>query len=718
MNKQRTSKERTLFENIEHNLFEYISGKNFTPLSIEALLERLKIAPQHIEMAKAVIENLAKQGKIVLQENIIHKFSAVKPAQIETTGVISIHPRGFGFVTSKDLNTYPLDIFIPKPFIHNALEGDEVSCLIVSTESPKGPEGQILNVIKRANKEISGTIKQKLGQKEYAVFAPLHGAQKEVIMCTPKVQKLKIGTRVTLVVDDWGKEKEPVRGTIKEVLGDIEDPSIDVKAAIEEFHLHSSFPKACIVQAKEFGEKLSKKAMEGRKDLTELETITIDPTTAKDYDDALSIEKIDTSTYHLYVHIADVSYYVRKDTALDDEAYKRGNSTYFPGTCIPMLPEELSNELCSLKENVKRLSVTVEMFIGKDGQVKSYEIYRSVIKSDKRFTYIEAKEVLDGKRKSKHLPALKLMVELCEVLKALRSRRGSVDLSLPAIDLLISKDGVPTGFERVEYDITHQMVEEFMLKANEVVAFHLVNLGKPSVFRVHDKPEKENLEDFYTLARVLGFHVPKEPTTEDLQNLFTKAKETPFAYQLATNFIRSMKLAFYSDQNVGHYGLALEHYCHFTSPIRRYTDLVVHRQLFEDLPKQDLKAMSKHCSDTERKSFKAEMSVVSLKKMRFLQKLLKDDPNQLFSATISKIKPFGFFFELEFILFEGYIHVSELDDFYEYCQKRNVLVGKRGGMILSSGMACQVRIVSIDLVERNCKFELITGKKDKNKTKR
>lgn len=717
MKKIKKSPEKTLQNNLEHNLFEYISGKNFSPQSITALLLRLKIAEQHEELAVFILKKLQKEGKIVIEDDQISLPNKQKAQLKETTGIITIHPRGFGFVQSKDLANYPLDIFIPKPYIHGALEGDLVNCLIVSTDSPKGPEGHIKEILQRAHKEVTGVIKKKISQKEYAVFSPLYGTQKEVIVHTPKVMKLPIGTRLTLTVEKWGSEKEAIHGVLKEIIGDINDPTIDVESGVLEYHIHKEFPKSCIEQAKEYGTKISKKILTDRKDLTKLETFTIDPTTAKDYDDALSIEKISDSLYHLYVHIADVSYYVKKDTPLDDEAFKRGNSTYFPGKCIPMLPEELSNELCSLKENVQRLAVTVEMFIGKDGQVQSYEIYKSVIKSDKRFTYLEAKDVLDGKKKSKHLPSLKLMVELCNILKELRSKRGSIDLSLASIDLIVDPKGEVVGLEKVEYDITHQMVEEFMLKANEIVAYDLVQRQKPAVFRVHDKPEKENLEDFYTLARMLGFHLPQEPTVEDLQELFAKVKNTPYAYQLATNFIRSMKLAFYSDQNVGHYGLALVHYCHFTSPIRRYTDLIVHRQLFEDIADQDLKALSKHCSDTERKSFKAESSVVSLKKMRYLKKMLNDNPYGIYEASISKIKPFGFFFELEFILFEGYIHVSEMEDYYEYCQKRNILIGKRNGQILSQGLSVSIRIVSIDLIERICKFELVTKKNSTKKSK-
>jgi ribonuclease R len=701
-------------EALNQTIFEYISGKNFLRQSVSSLFEKLKIPPHLIELSEAVLNQLLAEKKIEIVDGFIEKPSHKIAAIVTTKGTISLHPRGFGFVTSQDLNAYPQDIFIPKPFINGAVEGDTVEVLIASTASPKGPEGQVIAVLKRANKDVAGTIKVKVSQDEYKLYAPLFGPQKEVLVRTKGKEKLQSGDRVIMEVTSWGSEKEPVVGTLKDVIGNISDPSIDIRAGILEFHLLHVFPKAAVEQAQSYGQKLSKEQTAGRKDLTKLECVTIDPTTAKDYDDALSVEKIDANLYRLWVHIADVSYYVTKDGALDDEAYKRGNSTYFPGKCVPMLPEELSNELCSLKEGVKRLAVTVEMVIGLDGQVQDYSIYRSTIKSAKRFTYEEAKEVLDGKKKSKHAPLLGLMVELCAILKRLRGQRGSLDLSMPDVDIIVDENGDPIGTHYIEYDITHQMVEEFMLKANEMVAFHLLKMGKPAVFRVHDKPEKEALEDFYALARVLGFNLPGEPSIDDMKKLFEAAKGSPYAYQLATNFIRSMKLAVYSDQNVGHYGLALEHYCHFTSPIRRYTDLVIHRLLFEDDTTSDLKLVAKHCSDTERKSFKAENSVVQLKQLRYLEKVLKNDPNAIYTAAISKVKPFGISFQLEFLLYEGFLHVSELShDYYEFVQKKNALIGERTGHTLTNGEIVNVRIVSVNLVERLCKFELVIEKKKK-----
>jgi ribonuclease R len=317
----------------------------------------------------------------------------------------------------------------------------------------------------------------------------------------------------------------------------------------------------------------------------------------------------------LGVHIADVAHYVRPGTPLDKEAIQRCNSTYFPGTCVPMLPEELSNELCSLKEGQIRLTVSVLMDFDKTGTLIKHQVVRSCIKSKKRLTYFQAKDILDGKAKSPHLKTLKSMVELCTLLKKKRYERGSIDFALPELVVVVNEKGEPEGLKKIEYDVTHQLVEEFMLKANEIVAMELHLRGKQLIYRVHEEPQEENFEDFLQLARTLGFHVPVQATSKDLQALFAEAKHTSFFQQLSVGFIRSMKLAQYSQENVGHFGLSLEHYCHFTSPIRRYSDLIIERLLFDEEPEGlDLEKIAKFCSDQERVSFRAEMSVKTLKK--------------------------------------------------------------------------------------------------------
>jgi len=380
-----------------------------------------------------------------------------------------------------------------------------------------------------------------------------------------------------------------------------------------------------------------------------------------------------------------------------------------------MLPEELSNNLCSLKEGVIRLTATVMMQFDKQGDLIASDIFRSFIKSRKRLTYGEAKKILDNKLKSPHGKAIKLMSELCLLLKKKRYERGSIDFALPELIILIDEKGYPTGVKIEEYDITHQLVEEFMLKANEIVATHFSTKNLPSMFRIHESPAEENLEDFYALARTLGFSLPNKPSAQDIQNLFTKAKETPFAPQLSVAFIRSMKLAIYSHENVGHYGLALENYCHFTSPIRRYSDLIIHRLLFDEKVPTNLEQISKECSEKERLSFKAEKSVITLKKLRLLKKYQDEDPKRIYSGAITKVKPFGFFFEVAPLQIEGFIHVSDLKhDYFEYNSKKQILCGQRTNRIITAGDPVDLFLDDIDLIQMEAKWALIQKKKKKS----
>ncbi|MES2121530.1 MAG: VacB/RNase II family 3'-5' exoribonuclease [Chlamydiota bacterium] len=534
------------------------------------------------------------------------------------SGILRMHPKGFGFVIPDNPSQCPQDIFIPKHLTDNAVDGDHVEVLInMEAVSEKGPEGKIQAVLSRARKHIAGTIRNISGKAEIMAYVPLLGNNRPVTVQASPEQHLKIGDRVIFQVDKWGNEREPTICQVSHVIGNISDPSIDVSAAVEEFDLRSLFPKKAVDQAKTYGKTVPEKEMKSRVDLTKNKCFTIDPDTAKDFDDALNVSKDRKGNFKLGVHIADVAHYVKAGTPLDQEAIARCNSTYFPGTCVPMLPEELSNELCSLKPDVIRLTVSVLMDFDKEGNLKKYEIVRSFIKSVKRFTYFEAKDILDKKNKSPHEKALHEMVELCTLLKHKRSQRGSIDFALPELVVCVNAKGEPEGMKKIEYDITHQLVEEFMLKANELVAFELAKRGKELIYRVHEVPQEENFNDFLQFARTLGFKVPIKPTSPELQALFQQAKETPYFQQLSVAFIRSMKLAQYSPDNAGHFGLALEHYCHFTSPIRRYSDLIIQRLLFDEEDKDlDLNAIAQQCSDQERVSFRAEMSVKTLKKLQ------------------------------------------------------------------------------------------------------
>lgn len=635
----------------------------------------------------------------------------ISPLKEIMTGILRVHPRGFGFVIPDHPTDCPQDVFIPKQLTDGAVDGDHVEVLInPHSNSDKGPEGKVLNILKRGRSHLAGTIRETDAEGNFLATVPILGLDKKVIV-KPQETPLKIGDRVTLRVLEWGEEKEEALCELSHKIGHISDPSCDVAAAAEEFDLLTTFPSEAVLEAKAYGTKVSKKEMDKRKDLTKLTCITIDPDTAKDFDDALSLEE-KKGNYHLGVHIADVAHYVKKDSALDIEALKRCNSTYFPGQCLPMLPEELSNHLCSLKPDVIRLSVSVLMTFDKEGNLLNYEIHRGYIKSAKRFTYGEAFEIIEGRAKSPHEKTLQKMVALCHLLKKKRSLRGSIDFALADNVIEVDKQGVPLGLKTVEYDISHQLVEEFMLKANEVVAKHLSDAGKMLVYRIHEAPSTENMQDFFSLARSLGFHLPHNPEQQDLQKLFNEAKSTPYGQQLAVGFIRSMKLATYSPENVGHYGLALEHYCHFTSPIRRYPDLVIQRLLFQEEGKVNLEQTALKCSEQERVSFRAESSVKLLKKLRLLKQHLQEDPNKKYIGIITRIKPFGVVFEVPELMLEGFLHISELeDDYFLYDQKQGVLRGKTSGKIHAVGESLQLKACSVDLILLESSWELTTRRR-------
>ena len=481
-----------------------------------------------------------------------------------------------------------------------------------------------------------------------------------------------------------------------------------MEAAIEEFGLTMDFSKETLEEAERFGKKVTAADMKNRLDCTEWECVTIDPDTARDFDDAISLTCNESGHYFLGVHIADVAHYVRQGGPLDREASQRCNSTYFPGKCVPMLPENLSNELCSLKPKVVRLTQSMLAEFTPTGDLIKFEVARTAIKSSKRFTYKEALQVIEKKKKSPFLPLLERMVQFCHVLKKKRFERGSIDFAMTDNVVKVDEKGMPLCLERVEYDITHQMIEEFMLKANELVAIHLNNLGNTLIYRIHEQPTSESFNDFYAMGRSLGFHLPAKPTHRDIQKLFQDAKDSPLLHQLSVGFIRSMRLAAYSSENIGHYGLALEHYCHFTSPIRRYTDLIIQRLLFEsEHVTGNIEKIAEMASERERLSFRAEKSVVLLKKLRLAATHFHDDPEKIYSAIITRVKPFALFFEVPAFDLEGTLHVSEIGrDFYEFNPKTMSFRGVRTGKSYTAGQLIYVKLTQINFILAQAEWTL------------
>ena len=689
-------------------LHSALSSTEYTPLSRTALFKELKLNSKEQVLARALLDEMLEKKEISLEgSKILYKTKKKDTSLIQ--GLFRMNPRGFGFVIPENRKLCPEDVFIPKHLTNTAVDGDIVEVEVAAEmKKNKGPEGKVVCVTKRGRAHLAGIVRHIEPTGDIYLHSPFLGANKPIKAISLE-EKLRIGDRVIVKVIDWGGQNKPILSEISHSLGHISDPSIDVKAAAEEFRLRSDFPPEVVLEAKRFGKTVSAKELKNRLNLTEIECFTIDPTTAKDFDDALSLSKDPEGHYHLGVHIADVAHYVQPGTLLDIEAETRSNSTYFPGSCLPMLPEELSNNLCSLKAGVIRLCVSVLMTFDAQGNLLQHEIKRTAIKSAKRFTYQEAKEVLDGKKKSKHLPALELMVELCHHLKKKRNERGSIDFALPEVVLEIDPQGNPTSYHIVEYDITHQLVEEYMLKANEITAKTLAAHGLPLIFRIHEEPNPESMEDFFALARSLGFFVPAKPGPKDLQKLFQQAKTTSFFQQLSIAFIRSMKLASYSPDNVGHFGLSLEEYCHFTSPIRRYPDLIIQRLLFGELPQgSNLAQIAESCSEKERISFKAEQTVKTLKKLRLLQTWFKENGEKEYSCLITKIKPFGLYFELPPIGIEGFLHVSELnEDYFTYEEAKNSLFGRKTHTRFCVGDSIEVKVDSVDLILLEVKWSRV-----------
>jgi len=708
---EKTGKEGKLFNNLLKTTQQFIQGRSFIPASFGELFTKLHLPEQHREIFAEVLHSLVKQGVI---EIVRGKYACKSTVEDTITGILRLHPRGFGFVKPEDSTAYSQDIFIPKHLTEGAIDGDTVE-VVVNNEviSEKGPEGRITTILTRGRTHLAGIICEVGRKGDYYAYAPLLGLNQRVIVETSKNETLVAGDRVVMEVIEWGNKENPTFSRLSRRLGHISDPSCDVSAAIEEFEIRTEFSAKAVEEARQFGTQVSVSEIRKREDMRPLTCITIDPDTAKDFDDAISLKKDSNGHYHLGVHIADVSHYVSPGSHLDIEAQMRCNSTYFPGNCVPMLPRELSDNLCSLKPNVNRLTASVMMEFDQNGTLVNHRMVRSVIKSAKRFTYKEAKAVLDGKKKSVHLELLQLMVELCGLLKKKRYERGSIEFGMPELVVLVNDKGVPTGTDYVVYDITHQLVEEFMLKANETVAWHLTKEGKFLTYRVHDVPAEENMKDFSLLAGAFGFTLSPIPTPREIQKLFDEAMQTPYGEYLATSYIRRMRLASYSSDNIGHYGLSLEFYCHFTSPIRRYVDLVAHRILFHQIAgKEELEMIAARSSEQERISAKAENSVTMLKKLRLLDAQTKETPFREYEAVVTRVKNFGFYFEVLDLMLESYLHVSELDnDYYVYEEAEMILRGRHRNQVFRAGDKVTVMLKEVNLITLDSKWNLIPDTK-------
>jgi ribonuclease R len=699
------AKKSKIFTNLEKVLRQFVMGKSYQPMNEDELMERLDLPSEHYPILLKILDIFVSEKVLTFKNE--RYFSKSAPQDL-IPGLMRAHPRGFGFVQPKDTIKYPQDIFIAKSLMNNAIDGDEVEVTVVSHSfADKGPEGKVFSITKRSRTHVAGTITFVKGE-QISAYVPLLGSKQLVHVSIPKGESIQVGDRIVMLVNEWSDDDDITYCEFTRHIGNISDPSADIEAALEEYQLPNVFPEEAIKEALAYGTQVLKSEISKREDFRHLETFTIDPTTAKDFDDALSLSLDDKGIYHLAVHIADASFYVKPGSTIDAEAQRRSNSVYFPGRCVPMLPESLSANLCSLKANVNRLTVSVLMSFDEHGNMLTSRVSRSVIKSAKRFTYDDAFEVLQGKKRSKHKKTLDLMVVLCGLLKRKRAARGSIEFALPDLVINVDEKGVPLGVMKVEYDITHQMVEEFMLKANETVAKTISDRGHFLTFRIHEEPSPEDLKDFAALANVFGFKLPDSPSPAELQGLFDEALESSYGQYLAISYIRRLKMAYYSPNNIGHYGLSLDYYCHFTSPIRRYVDITAHRILLgEPIDKEMLEQICSQCSDQERVAARAENSVILLKKMRLLQDIFAKDPNHLHKAIVTQVKPFGIAFDVTGLMLDGFIHVSELaNDYFVFNEHSKKLEGRHTNASYHTGDMIELLLTDVNLISGEAQWTL------------
>jgi ribonuclease R len=694
------------------------------PMMPREIMRQLRLKSEDRSGLKKALNELVLSGEIIKTRG--NRFGLPNKMDLET-GTFQAHAQGFGFVLPEKKGKG--DIYIAARSKLDAMDGDKVMVRVVPQEgrkkAPDKREGAIIRILERGRTRIVGTYEQTdAGKATHGFITPFDTrVTQDVLVSSAHAGNAKNGDIVSAEIIEYPMKGRPLEGKISRIIGRAGEPGIDSELIIEQFELPVKFSPEAVREANAIPQLVTPALRKNRRDLRELPTVTIDGEKARDFDDAVSIQKTATG-YRLWVHIADVAAYVKKGSLLDEDAYQRATSVYFPDRVIPMLPEALSNGICSLNPNVDRLTLTCEMDVAQNGEITRHAIYESVINSNERMTYTAVREILadknpaQRKRYAELLPEFELMEQLMLVLKAKRSKRGSIDFDLPEPEIVLDLQGRMTEIIRAERNLAHQIVEEFMLAANETVAGHIEALEAPFIYRIHEEPDEDKLADLVEFLATLGISLPagKKLKPIHLQKALAKAKGTPEETLINTVLLRTMKQARYAHENVGHFGLAAETYTHFTSPIRRYPDLIVHRILKADMkgelkdPKvvEQLQAMlpesALHCSKRERTAMEAERDVITMLKLRFMEDKLGEE----YSGIITGAAQFGIFVQLIELFVEGMVHVSTMDDdYYHYVEKQHCLRGERKKKSYRIGDKVRVRVDKVDTTRKRIDFSLV-----------
>ncbi len=700
-------------------IMDLVSAEFYVPMKEKELAVMLQVSKEDRGELNRILNELLAEGKLSLTKK--GKFIKAKHSDKELVGTFISHPKGFGFV---EIEGRDEDLYIPENFVNGAFHKDTVRVSLLSGysagQSGRRQEAQVIEILARGMKQIVGIYDKS--NKNYGFVMPDNTKVGEDIFVPVERSKGAVsGHKVVCEITDYGKNNRKPEGKITEILGHVNDPGVDIMSIVKGYELPTEFSEKIMHQVERVANEVSEADMAGRRDLRAVQMVTIDGEDAKDLDDAVSLTR-DGALYQLGVHIADVTNYVQENSALDWEARERGTSVYLVDRVIPMLPHKLSNGICSLNAGENRLALSCLMTIDQKGEVVSHEIVESVIRVDRRMSYTSVKKILDDKdeetcREYEELvPMFELMRELAGILREKRKKRGSIDFDFPESKIILDGQGHPVEIKPYERNVATKIIEDFMLIANETVAEHFHWMELPFVYRTHDNPDPEKISKLGTFIRNFGYSIKsrqEEIHPKELQKLLAKIEDTPEEALISRLTLRSMKQAKYTIDCTGHFGLACQYYCHFTSPIRRYPDLQIHRIIKEQIRgrlnekriehySEILPEVAKHSSEMERRADEAERETDKLKKVEFMEQHI----GEIYEGVISSITTWGVYVELPNTI-EGMIHVSMLPgDYFYYDDETYEMVGQATDIRYKLGQKILVRVNATDRLLRTIDFDI------------
>jgi ribonuclease R len=699
--------------NSRDEILRLIRDKVSHPATARELVQTLRVRPTERGTFRRELRGLVADGALVRIRG--NRYGLPDKMDL-VVGRLQANAGGFGFIVPEHPEqTERKDVYVPAAGLSEALHGDRV-VVRVERRSEKGLEGRIIRILERSQQTVVGRFEVDPAGLGFVVPFDKRMTT-DVHVPRGDRSSAEAGEMVLVEITRWPTATRGPVGRVIEVIGRVEEPGVDTKVIIRKYGIPDTHTDEAVEEAKHLGRVVHERDVHGRTDFRSLPTVTIDGEHARDFDDAITISLLPNGHYWLGVHIADVSHYVRPDSVLDEEAHERGTSVYFPERAVHMFPAELATGLCSLNPHVDRLVQSCLMEVNKLGNVVRYEIHDGVINSDARMTYTAVNAILTERDEAtiaaytSLVPMFEFMQDLYEVLRKRRRRRGAIDFDLPETEVILSEYGVIEAIIPSERNVAHRIIEEFMLLANETVAAHLVSRDTPALHRVHEPPDLKKVEEFETFVTTLGHSLAargRALTPKHFQRLIERVRGTPEERPIAALMLRTMQKARYDPASLGHFGLATEHYTHFTSPIRRYPDLVVHRMLREARHSavtparraelaEDLPETARHTSEVERRADEAERELIQWKKVRFMADKLGEE----YAGYVTGVAPFGLFVELTEHFVEGLVHISSMaDDYYRFVEQQHVLRGENTKKVYRLGDRVAVQVVRVDMEKR------------------